>query len=378
MRDILSDILPWWLAGDTFALATVVNTFGSAPRQPGAAMAVSSSGEVVGSVSGGCVEGAVYELARQVLESGQPVLQSYGISTDDAFAAGLTCGGTLEVFVEAVDRQTFPELAEIASTAASDQPVAVATTVAGSNDSYQNATRAPGARRVIWPDRAAGSLGSDGLDGAADAEARDLLAHGGTGERTFGRNGEPRQAEVTVFVQSLVPSPQMLVFGAIDFAAAVARMGKFLGYRVVICDARGLFATQKRFPYADEVVVDWPHRYLDQAHIDQQTAICVLTHDPKFDIPLLAVALRSAAGFVGALGSRRTHEERVRLLRESGVTETELRRLHAPIGLDLGALTPEETAVSIAAELIQTRRGGSGRPLRGTDGPIHHTPAPPA
>jgi xanthine dehydrogenase accessory factor len=369
MRDVLTEIVEWSKAGRTCALATVVNAFGSAPRQPGAAMAVSPSGEVAGSVSGGCVEGAVYELAQQVLESGEPVLQSYGISTDDAFEAGLTCGGTLEIFVQPVNDGLFPDLAAVASSVAADEPVAVASVIAGVGQT--------GARRVVWPERSAGSLGSPGLDTAVDAEVRQMLAHGNTGERTFGRSGEQHQAEVTVFVQSLVSSPRMLVFGAIDFAAAVARIGKFLGYRVTICDARGLFATPKRFPHADEVVVDWPHRYVEQTEIDQQTAICVLTHDPKFDIPLLTVALRSPAGYIGALGSRRTHEDRIRLLRESGVSEEDLRRLHSPIGLDLGGNTPEETAVSIAAELIQVRRGGSGLPLRTTDGPIHHATAEP-
>ena len=164
----------------------------------------------------------------------------------------------------------------------------------------------------------------------------------------------------------------MLVFGAIDFAAAVARAGKFLGYRVTVCDARPMFATRARFPDADEVVVDWPHRYLAQTPIDARTVICVLTHDPKFDVPLLEVALRTPAGYIGAMGSRRTHDDRLARLREAGLTEDELARLRSPIGLDLGARTPEETAVSVAAELIQLRWGGSGQPLTDTTGRIHH------
>jgi xanthine dehydrogenase accessory factor len=164
----------------------------------------------------------------------------------------------------------------------------------------------------------------------------------------------------------------MLVFGAIDFAAAVARAGKFLGYRVTVCDARPIFATNARFPDADEVVVDWPHRYLAKTPIDPRTVICVLTHDPKFDVPLLEVALRTPAGYIGAMGSRRTHDDRLARLREAGLTEDELARLRSPIGLDLGARTPEETAVSVAAELIQLRWGGSGQPLTDTSGRIHH------
>jgi xanthine dehydrogenase accessory factor len=175
-----------------------------------------------------------------------------------------------------------------------------------------------------------------------------------------------------VFVQSYAPPPRMLVFGAIDFAAAVARVGKFLGFHVTVCDARPVFATENRFPGVDEVVVDWPHRYLARTTINARTVICVLTHDPKFDVPLLQVALRTPAAYVGAMGSRRTNDERLKRLREAGVTEDELARLHAPLGLDIGARTPEETAVSIVAEIIQHRWGGTGQPLNSLDGPIHH------
>ena len=199
-----------------------------------------------------------------------------------------------------------------------------------------------------------------------------MLAQGLTGVRHYGEHGERRLDDLSVFVQSFAPPPRMLVFGAIDFAAAVARAGKFLGYRVTVCDARPIFATNARFPDADEVVVDWPHRYLAQTPIDSRTVICVLTHDPKFDVPVLEVALRTPAGYIGAMGSRRTHDDRLARLREAGLTEDELARLRSPIGLDLGARTPEETAVSVAAELIQLRWGGSGQPLTATTGRIHH------
>jgi xanthine dehydrogenase accessory factor len=164
----------------------------------------------------------------------------------------------------------------------------------------------------------------------------------------------------------------MLVFGAIDYAAALVGMGKFLGYRVTVCDARAVMATPERFPNADEVVIEWPHRYLARTQTDGRTVVCVLTHDPKFDVPLLVEALRRPLGYLGALGSRRTHDERCRRLREAGLTAAEISRLRAPIGLDLGARTPEETAVSIAAEIVALRRSGSGRPLASTHGPIHH------
>jgi xanthine dehydrogenase accessory factor len=391
VRDILSKITKWWEAGDTVGLATVVRTFRSAPRDPGAALAVSAEGEVVGSVSGGCVEGAVYELSREVCETGGPVLATYGVSDNDAFAVGLTCGGILDVFVEPVDQARFPELAEIAAAVERGEPVAVATVIAGPGQ--------VGARRVIWGgdasasagrdaagaapipagdgwhSGASGTLGSgDRLDAAVEDDARGMLAQGLTGIRRYGAHGERRGDELSVFVNSFAPPPRMLVFGAIDFATAVARVGKFLGYHVTVCDARKVFATSSRFPDADEVVVEWPHRFLAATGVDARTVICVLTHDPKFDVPLLEVALRTPAGYIGAMGSRRTHEDRLARLREAGLTDAELARLRSPIGLDLGARTPEETAVSIAAELIQLRWGGTGQPLTGTEGRIHHQP----
>jgi xanthine dehydrogenase accessory factor len=382
LRDILDPIAKWWDSGEIFGLATVVRTFRSAPREPGAAMAVSAEGEVTGSVSGGCVEGAVYELAQEVCATGQPVLQTYGVSDDDAFAVGLTCGGILHVFVEPVSSESFPELAEVVTAIRSGEPVAVATVIEGPGR--------VGARRVIWAEEAAGrpapagepqphhgasgSLGAgDRLDQAVDDDARGMLAQGLTGVRRYGAHGERRGDDLSVFVHSFAPPPRMLVFGAIDFAAAVARAGKFLGYQVTVCDARPIFATPARFPEADEVVVDWPHRYLASTPVDARTVICVLTHDPKFDVPVLEVALRTPAGYIGAMGSRRTHEDRLARLREAGLTEEELSRLRSPIGLDLGARTPEETAVSVAAELIQLRWGGSGKPLTVTSGRIHHS-----
>ena len=376
MRDLLDSITKWWDAGETFGLATVVRTFSSAPREPGASLAVSAAGTVVGSVSGGCVEGAVYELATEVRETGRAVLQTYGISDDTAFSIGLTCGGIIDIFVEPFSQDTFPELGEVAAAVRSGTPVAVATVIDGPGQ--------VGARRVIWaagdgaadgpePPSSSGLLGSGArLDQAVDDDARGMLAQGLTAVRRYGPDGERRRDELGVFVQSFAPPPRMLVFGAIDFAAAVARAGKFLGYQVTVCDARPVFATRARFPEADEVVTDWPHRYLAGTKVDSRTVICVLTHDPKFDVPLLEVALRTPAAYIGAMGSRRTHDDRLARLREVGLTDAELARLRSPIGLDLGARTPEETAVAIAAELIQLRWGGSGQPLTATTGRIHH------
>lgn len=373
MRDVLADLMSIWRAGQTAGLATVVRTMRSAPRQPGAAMVVAPDGSVSGSVSGGCVEGAVYELATEVAGAGVPRLERYGISDDDAFAVGLTCGGIIDIFVEAVSQATFPELDAVAQALEAHRPVAVATVIAH--------TEAPwvGRRIVITPEDTAGSLGSDRADAAVTDDVRGLLALGRTGILEYGPDGQRRGEGMQVFVSCFAPRPRMLVFGAIDFAAAVARQGTFLGYRVTVCDARQVFTTATRFPTADEVVVDWPHRYLaaqaQAGSLDRRTVICVLTHDPKFDVPVLEIALRLDVGYVGAMGSRRTHDDRMRRLRAVGLTDAELARLSSPIGLDLGARTPEETAVSIAADIIARRWGGGGRPLAEIAGRIHHDAA---
>jgi len=223
-------------------------------------------------------------------------------------------------------------------------------------------------------------VGSTRADDAVADDARGLLLAGRSAVLTYGPDGQRQESGMEVFVSSHAPRPRMLVFGAIDFAAALAAQATFLGYRVTVCDARPVFATAARFPAAEEVVVDWPDRYLaaqvEQGAIDTRTAICVLTHDPKFDVPVLAVAMRisgaSRPGYIGVMGSRRTHDDRIQRLRETGLTDVELARLASPIGLDLGARTPEETAVSIAAEIIARRWGGGGRPLTETKGRIHH------
>ena len=360
MRDIADGLRGLLAAGSPFAVATVIGARGSSPRPPGAAMAVSADGEALGSISGGCVEGAVYDTAERVLDGGGAVVETYGYSDDDAFAVGLTCGGTLEVLVAPADRDV---LAAWVAKVTVDEPVALATVVGGP---------APlGATLVVGAHDVRGSLGAEGLDAAVTDDARGMLAAGQTGARHYGPNGQRRIDDVTVFIQSFTPPPRMLVFGATDFAAAVSRIGAFLGYRVTVCDARPVFATARRFPEAHEVVCEWPHRYLERTELDARTVMCVLTHDPKFDVPLLEVALRRPAAYIGAMGSRRTHADRLRRLREAGLTEAELSRLHSPIGLDLGARTAEETAVSIAAEIVQNHWGGSGRPLAQTSGEIH-------
>jgi xanthine dehydrogenase accessory factor len=234
---------------------------------------------------------------------------------------------------------------------------------------------AAGAKLLVSEDDAIGDLGSPGLTRAATEEARARL-YGEAAARSFGFDGEPVLTEVRLFIQPFAPKPDMYIFGAIDFSRAMATLGKYLGYRVTVVDARPVFATRERIPDADGVVVAWPDEFLASARVTSGTAIIVLTHDPKFDIPLLQIALRTRAGYIGAMGSRRTHAERVAELRELGATDRELARISAPIGLDIGARTPEETAISIAAEIIALRSGRSGgRLVQGTQ-PIHASRQP--
>ncbi|WP_395572260.1 XdhC family protein [Streptomyces sp. BK79] len=368
MLDIADELHRWLAEGREFAVATVVSVGGSAPRGPGAALAVDSGGTAIGSVSGGCVEGAVYELCSDALLSGETVRERFGYSDEDAFAVGLTCGGIIDVLVTPVGagspvREVFRAAL---STAAGGGTAALARVVDGPSELLGRAL-------LVRPDGSSeGGLGGHpDLDRTAAAEAGALLDAGRTGTVGLSEDGTHCPGGLTLLVESSVPPPRMIVFGAVDFAAALVRAGKFLGHHVTVCDARSVFATPARFPEADEVVVDWPHRYLRGTRTDERTVLCVLTHDAKFDVPLLTEALRTPVAYVGAMGSRRTHEDRNRRLREAGLTERELSRLRSPIGLDLGARTPEETALSIVAEIVAARRGGTGVPLTGGAAPIH-------
>jgi len=363
MREVLPALLAARERGEACAMATVVRTWRSAPRPAGASMLVTEGGEAVGSVSGGCVEGALFELGQETLASGDTTFETYGVSDGDAFAVGLTCGGILEVFVERVDETTWPELPGIARSITDEVPVAVATVVKGPAH--------VGRHLVVRASGTEGSLGTERLDATVGADVLGLLESGTTGFLHYGPDGERLGTELEVFVASFAPAPRMYIFGAIDFSASLCRVGKHLGFHVTVVDAREVFATRKRFPEADDVVVDWPHRWLASQEVDPRTVICVLTHDPKFDVPALQAAVRTRAAYIGAMGSRRTHDDRLVRLKEAGLTEDEIARIHSPIGLDLGARTPEETAISIAAEIIQTRWGGSGAALSRGSGPIH-------
>jgi xanthine dehydrogenase accessory factor len=376
MLNIADTLYDWCRAARPFALATVVQVSGSAPLPPGTALAVDADGTVVGSVSGGCVEGAVYELCRQVLEDGgAPSRARFGYSDDDAFAVGLTCGGEIDVLVQRVEPADRPHLVAALEAVALGRPAAVAQIVDGPEELLGRTLGVFGGSGAYD-----GSLGSPQADRAVAAQTHALLRAGRTGRIEVGGDGDTCPQRLSVLVHTNAPSPRMLIFGAVDFAAALSRAGNLLGYRVTVCDARPVFATAARFPYADEVVVDWPHRYLEHTDVDARTAVCVLTHDAKFDIPLLRLALDLPVGYVGAMGSRRTHADRLDLLRRAGVPEGRLARLHSPIGLDLGARTPEETAISISAEIIARANRGTGLPLSHGTGPIHrpgpHAPTP--
>jgi xanthine dehydrogenase accessory factor len=368
--DIAQELSRWIEEGREFAVATVVGVSGSAPRGLGAALAVDRDGTAVGSVSGGCVEGAVYDLCTQALEAdGRSVVERFGYSDEDAFAVGLTCGGIVDILVTpvTVDAPVSMVFRSALAGAARNEPAALTRVIRGPAELL-------GVSLLVRPDGTyEGSHGDDHavLDGTAVTQAHALLEAGRTGTVELSEDGSHCPGGLTLLVTVSTPPPRMIVFGAIDFAAALVRVGKFLGYHVTVCDARPVFATRARFPDADDIVVDWPHRYLQRTSTDARTVLCVLTHDAKFDVPLLQEALRMPVAYVGAMGSRRTHADRERRLREAGLGERELARLRSPIGLDLGARTPEETALSIAAEIVAARHGGTGVPLTDAQMPIH-------
>jgi len=325
MREVLGTLERWSAEGVRAATATVVRTERSAPREPGAVLAVSERGEVAGSVTGGCVEPAVYEEAQEVLAGGPARLVTYGISDEEGFNVGLSCGGTVHILVEPLD---YGVVTGLAVAIAEERPVAVVSPIA--------------------PDAGMRLVEAD--DPSAPEAVRDLIAHGETGVVSVG--------DEELFVSTVAPRPDMYVFGAIDFASAVASVGRFIGYRVTVCDARATFVTPERFPDVDRLVVAWPHEFLATAQVDRRTAICVLTHDAKFDVPVLKAALATPAGYIGAMGSRRTTEQRNERLRAEGVAEEDLARVHAPIGLPISSRTPAEVAVAVAAEIIATKRQG--------------------
>jgi xanthine dehydrogenase accessory factor len=352
-----------WLAADCRVVAaTLVERIGSAPLDPGAEMMVDDRGRVEGTVTGGCVESALVAEAAAVLAGSGPKLVRYGVSDEQAFEVGLMCGGEVSVFVHEIGPAARAALEATAAARAAGEPAALATLLGGAG---------AGAKLASLADGTAGGLGIGLLDHNVERESRGFLADGVSRIRSYGAGGEVMGDELDVCIQAFQSRPEMVIYGAIDYSVALARLAAELGYRVTICDARPAFAAGRRFEEVAEIVVDWPDRDLAQRRLGPRDVVLVFTHDPKFDQPALLAALRSEAGYVGALGSRRTQTERIERLRAAGLGDEDLGRLHAPCGLDLGARTPEETAVSILAEVVASRTGRGGDRLSETSGPIH-------
>lgn len=337
MRDILPTIEEWRARGERVAIATVVKTLGSAPRSIGAKMAVSSSGGIAGSVSGGCIEGAVFDACRQALSTEQACLLHFGFADEQAWEVGLSCGGVIDVFVEPFEATAVPP--------ADGQPMAVATIIDGAGS--------VGSKLLIEPGGTSrGELGAELREAEVVRDALTMLARGENGTRTYAT----ARGEVQLFIESYAPPATLLIVGAVHIAIPLVHFAKTLGFRCVVIDARGAFATEDRFAHADEIIIAWPDEALPRL-LTENSFVVLLTHDPKLDDPALMIALKSPARYIGALGSTRTHAKRLDRLRTAGLTEEQIARIHAPIGLPIGANTPEEIAVSIIAEIIAARHG---------------------
>ncbi|MET3923004.1 XdhC family protein [Arthrobacter sp. UYEF20] len=400
MLDLIPSLGSWRpaVSGQRCAVATIVAAGGSVPRPLGTSLLVSEHGDVLGSLSGGCVEGAVVDAALQAMRDDGPRLESFGYSAEDAFAVGLTCGGELEVHIqplgsspEAMDYAMLNSLAGHHSTAA--LALIRRLDAGGGAVVVQDPVRF---RAMESPELARLVGDHPATVYAAAAQLEPLLQGGrtgmvrlappeGCGPAAGSVSGDRQPEPITLFVESRLPAARMLIFGANDFGAALLPAGKLLGYDVTLCDARPAFSSQGRFVAADQVVTDWPHRYLAAEAaagcVDGRSVVCVLTHDPKFDIPLLETALGLGLAYVGAMGSRRSHRQRIDALLAAGTPAEALERLHSPIGLDLGAVTPAEVAVSITAEILASRAPASLAPLTASSlkdgsGPIHHTEPP--
>ncbi|MGH2869932.1 MAG: XdhC family protein [Solirubrobacteraceae bacterium] len=355
--------LEWLEQGHRVAAASLIETVGSAPLDPGAEMFVDDSGRIEGSVTGGCVEGALVEVAAEVL-AGEPArIVQYGISDSQAADVGLMCGGMVRLFVHELTERAREPLEAVQTCVSAGIPVALATLLDG---------EAAGAKLAVSEDQTVGGLGNSALlQASVKRDALGFLAQGVSTVRRYSASGEVMGSDLHVYIQGFASHPQMVIFGAIDFSVAVAKLARDLGYRVTICDARAPFVGSSRFSDVAEVAVDWPDRHMAGRELGARDVVLVFTHDPKFDEPALIAALDSGAGYIGALGSRRTQQARLQRLRECGLAETQLERIAAPCGLDIGARTPAETAISILAEVIATRAGRTAEPLTDASGSIH-------
>ena len=365
LQEVLTSVDTWTADGEAVALATVVRTVGSSPRPVGARMAITDTERMVGSVSGGCVEGAVSETALEVLRTGMPQLLTFGVADEEAWAVGLSCGGTIEVYIEPLPQG--PEAREFEAFRAAlreGRPVAMATRISGpdrvgsrllvetSIGTAPGLSPGDGSSTPASPTAWTGSLGDATLDSRVALRARERLAEG--------RSEVFEDASGRIFLEVHSPPPRLVIVGAVHIAVTLARIARELGFRVVVTDARGRFATPDRFPEVDELILGWPHEVLPALGLDAFSHVVVITHDAKIDNPALLAALRSPAPYIGALGSRRTHARRVSALREAGATEEEISRIHSPIGLEIGARTPQEIALATMAEIVAVRNGLAG------------------
>jgi xanthine dehydrogenase accessory factor len=321
----MDDVKSWLSAGDRVAVATVISTWGSAPRPAGSRMAISQTGKIAGSVSGGCLEGEVFEQAQEILNGKPARLFHYGVSDDLAWTVGLSCGGEVDVLIEPLA----PAHRELIAALEAERPVVLKTDVG----------EMPGARQLLTP---------------ADPNVGDLLDH----ENPVRDNG--------VFLEPFPRPPELYIFGGSHVAIPLTRLASAIGFRVTVVDARSKFADRERFPEARRVIHAWPDEILKDLPMDGSTYIVILTHDPKFDDPTITAALKGRPRYIGAIGSKKTHRDRVARLVSAGVNPSEIERVHAPIGLDLGAQTAEETALAILSQMVAVRHGKQGGPMPGS------------
>jgi xanthine dehydrogenase accessory factor len=382
MLDLLGRLASHLLAGtrpQPCAIATLIGTYGSTPRAVGTSMLVTAGGEVSGSLSGGCVEGAVFEACQQAIVSGVPSRERYGFTGEDAFAVGLPCGGSLEVLIQPFYPPHPGQKFALESFAPAASSAAAALIRRIDNDEVSAIVVTNPLE--FEPDDVSTQLlamvGENSVASNAAAQLKTLIRTGQTAilSLEIGKTGSSGHL-LELLVETRLPAPSLLMFGANDFSAALGKAASLLGFHVTLCDARAVFSTRAAFPFVDELITEHPDRYLrriiEANTLDGRSAICVLTHDEKFDIPVLETALGLGIGYVGAMGSRRSHEHRFQSLRERGIDEGDLARLHSPIGLNLGAITPEEVAVSIVAEIIANRRGKPNTTsLSATHEPLH-------
>ena len=337
MFDVLEDIKRWRAEGQPVAVATVIQTWGSAPRGVGAKMAMTSDARIAGSVSGGCVEAAVVEAGTEVLKSGKPRLLHFGVSDETAWEVGLACGGKIEVFVAVLNNEAHQRIKESLE---EDRAIASITVVGGA---------ATGHTIMLEEDGTVVGAPGDVIDETVIGEAESALSEGVP--RRF------RQGDTDAFIDVILPAPTMVAVGGVHIAIALTSLAKTLGYRTVVVDPRGVFGSDERFPHADRLISEWPSEALQEVGLNRSTAVATLTHDPKLDDPALQTALRSKAFYVGALGSRKTQEKRRKRLVEAGLSDEQIGRLWAPIGLDIGSRTPEEIALAVMAQIVAARNG---------------------